>query len=279
MYNRTGVKLKFKCPETNFELYHLFEHLSSSLRMSWNRNLKGIYHLIHDNKPLSHIISDHPFLNTNLRINPRVLVPRNETENYVYELIQNIQKYRVDESSTIHILDLCSGSGCIALALASNLNNAKVTAIDKSKRCCVNILTNIVRNTHLLKQSNSKVCVKRGDIFDGRFNPGHNFDIIISNPPYIPLNLKGNVDRNVMKYESRDALFARGGTSFHEIIASLSKKLLNKDELNTNLPKIILEFDGKHQVQSLRRILNASDIRKFKFRKDLRNIPRCVWIY
>lgn len=281
-YNRIGINFNFKRPDTNFALYHLLKHVSSSKRESWKRNLTTVEQLIHDDKPLSHVIGSHPFFNTTLKLYPKVLVPRNETEDYVHKLIHIIKKYRSDESKNIRILDLCSGSGCIAIALACNLNNADVRAIDKSRKCCLNIRTNIARNLHLLSQTNSKVTVRRADVFAKNFNLEHKFDIIISNPPYIPSNFKEKVDKNVRKYESHDALFprscTRNGTCFHEKIIALSKKLLGKN-LNRNMPRIVMEFDGKHQVPSLRKILNFSGIMSFKFRNDLRNVPRSIWIY
>lgn len=278
-YNRIGEILNFKCHKTNFELHHYFKYTSRYLRHTWNRNLKSIYQLTHDCKPLSYILNDHPFLNTHLKIYPRVLVPRNETENYIYELINVIKKFRVDESRKIRILDLCSGSGCIALSLACNLYNAEVVAIDKSRICCVNIHTNIIKNYHLLKDQASKIIVKRADIFDDSFYVDPDVDIIVSNPPYISPSRKRIVDKNVIKFESKDALFARNGTSFYERIVFLSKNLITNSTCKSNLPKIVFEFDGNHQTRPLRGIFHSAGFKHFKFRKDLRNIHRSAWIY
>lgn len=279
--------MKFKNPEFNFESYHLMKYLKNNKCVSWKMALNSLEMLAHDDFPLSYIIKAHPFLNTNLYIAPKVLIPRNETEDYVAELITKIKLLQSKNvtAESFKILDLCSGSGCISLALACNLERVEVTAVDKLIRCCMNLRTNIKRNIQMIKDMQSHVNVMQGDLLSETFKLDQKFDLIISNPPYIPRNKIKKVDTNVLKYESHSALFPttciRNGTHFHSRILNISQTLLRKGSpySDGDFPKIILEIDGKDQINPLKRILKSLYLKKFYFRNDLRNIPRSLWIY
>lgn len=286
-YNRLGIKMRFKNPEFNFELHHLMKYLKNNKCVSWKMALNNLKMLAYDDFPLSYIIKTHPFLNTNLYIASKVLIPRNETEDYVAELIDQIKSLQSKNvtAEPFKILDLCTGSGCISLALACNLERVEVTAVDKLIRCCMNARTNINRNMHMIKAMQSQVNVMQGDLFSEVFKLDQKFDLIISNPPYIPRNKIKKVDSNVLNYESHAALFPttciRNGTHFQSRILNISQTLLRKNSPYTDgdFPKIILEIDGKDQINPLKRILKSLYLKKFYFRNDLRNIPRSLWIY
>lgn len=274
-----------KKSEMNFEMYHLMKHLKKDDRISWKNALNKIHMLAIRDVPLSYITKYHPFLNTELSILPRVLIPRNETEDYAMKLVAHIKSFRSENSEPIQILDLCTGSGCIAIALASNIKQVEVTAIDKSRKCFINTKINIDRNSSTMESLDSKVNIKRADLFGEDFKLEQKYDLIISNPPYIPRNQINKVDKNVLKFENHDALFPstciRNGTNFHSRILYLSQFLLRKDFVQSqhSLPKIVLEIDGKHQIEPLKRVLKSLNFQKYEFRNDMRNIPRSLWIY
>lgn len=284
-FNRLDINVKFQKPELNFELYHLSKHLNNYDRPSWNAALNKIKRLVIDDVPLSYLMKAHPFLNINLSVFPKVLVPRNETEEYTAALISRIKTTRSTETEPLRILDIGSGSGCIALALACNLERTEVTAVDKSRRCCINAMLNVTTNLSLLKTFKSSVNIKRADFLSTDLILDRRYDLIVSNPPYIPTNKKKKVDFNVLKYESHNALFPktciRNGTYFHLKILTKAHKLLRRssDFSAKNLPRIVLEIDGKEQIAPLKKALKALNFQKYYFRKDVRKVPRSVWIY
>ena len=284
-YSRIGIKMRFKTPEFSFELYHLMKYLNDCGSVSWKMSLNNIKMLAADDVPLSYIMKTHSFLNTNLSIFPKVLIPRNETEDYIMTLITQIKSSQFKNTEPIRILDLCSGSGCIALALACNLKRVEITAVDKLSICCINARLNINRNLSMIKYMQSQVNIIQGDLFSKDFKLDQKFDLIISNPPYIPRNKIKNVDRNVLKFESHTALFPttciRNGTNFHSRILRISQTLLRKgyNYSKNRFPKIILEINGKDQIRPLKRVLKTLNFSKFEFKNDLGNVPRSVWIY
>ena len=284
-YNRLGVK--FKLPESelnlNFETLHLLKHLNKDVRISWTRGLNRLSDLILLEKPLSYVVTDHPFLNAYLSVQSKVLIPRNETEEIVFELIQTLQSERGASENRLRVLDICSGSGCIALALACNVRNVEITAVDKFQRCYRSIKKNIFHNNHLLEANSSIVIATRADVFDSNFFKNQKFDLIISNPPYISLSQKHKIAKNVLKFESHSSLIPpsgfRHGISFHSRILSLSNELLNSSTQNTRIPKIVLEFDGKYQVKYLKKELKCFGFLDFKIKNDFRKVPRSLWVY
>lgn len=253
-------------------------------RLSWHRSTNAIKSLLIDGKPLSYIIQKHTFLNCSLKINPGVLVPRNETEEYVHSLIKKIRTFGSDRADKFRILDLCTGSGCIALALGCNLRNVEIIALDKSYKCVSNSKSNMERNVDILKSNNSEINFQRFDILnDKNFGINQKFDLIISNPPYIQPIKKFKVDKNVLKFESHSALFPHrnlfNGLFLHSKILDLSKKLLKSTSICSEIPRIVLEFDGKYQIQMFKMLLKKAGFCNFKIKKDFRNIHRSLWIY
>lgn len=275
--------MMLKKPELNFELYHLLKQFSIKFRFSWNRDLEKISSLLIEEKPLSYVLQNHQFLKTNLQIHPKVLVPRNETEDYVSFLIKKILFNRNKLPSTLRILDLCTGSGCIAVALASNIPKTEVFAVDKSLRCCLNTQSNAILNKDMIKSLGSRIKIHRADLFNRKNNFLPKFDIIVSNPPYIPLTKKIKVANNVLRYENRAALFPcrshHNGLLFHSEILKIYKKHLNLGSDQNILPKMVLEFDGKYQIKNLKFFSKFNGFNCIKFRKDFQGIPRSAWIY
>lgn len=158
----------------------------------FNRCREIVRELIND-RPLQYILGVTNFYGLDLNITPGVLIPRPETE----ELVDMIVKENKD--SDLRVLDLCTGSGAIALALARNLPFSNVTAIDISPEAVALAQENNAR----LK---TKVKVIKEDIH--AFNPDpQSFDIVVSNPPYVGESEKAFMEANVLNYEPHLALF------------------------------------------------------------------------
>lgn len=140
---------------------------------------------------------------------PAVLIPRPETE----ELVQLVIDF-IGERTDAHLLDACTGSGCIALALARNLRFAEITAIDISGEA----LAVARENACNLK---ADVNFLQADALKMSGLPGQPWDAIVSNPPYITPSEKGAMERNVLEYEPQQALFVPENEplKFYEAIA------------------------------------------------------------
>jgi release factor glutamine methyltransferase len=144
--------------------------------------------------PLQYILGETSFYNCIIRINPDVLIPRPETE----ELVDMIIKENRDFRGTI--LDVGTGSGCIAIALAVNLPGSKVTGVDN----CEGAIKLSMENARLNNASASFII---GDIFNPDLRSVGNTGMIVSNPPYVRESEKINIAKNVLDHEPHSALF------------------------------------------------------------------------
>ncbi|HEX8545329.1 MAG TPA: peptide chain release factor N(5)-glutamine methyltransferase [Cytophagaceae bacterium] len=146
-------------------------------------------------EPVQYILEEATFYGRKYKVNPSVLIPRPETE----ELVDLIKKKYISKDIQT-ILDLGTGSGCIAITLAAELK-AQVTAIDISKES----LAVATKNAELNK---IKVKFQQADILKLKSSSGlSNFDIVVSNPPYVCVSEKRYMGRNVLDYEPHTALF------------------------------------------------------------------------
>lgn len=212
--------------------------------------LKGGY-------PIQYLIGNVEFLNTIINVNEAVLIPRFETELLVDKTIKYAKEMFNKE---INIIDLGCGSGCIAIALKKNLN-AKVTAIDVSG----NALNLAIENA---KNNNAEVNFLNKDMTD---DLEEYYDIIISNPPYIPYD--GYVESIVKDNEPHLALFApNDGLYFYEII-------LKKHLKNLNKPGFIAWEIGDNQKEKLEEMLNKYSNLRYEVHNDLQGLPRYIFIF
>lgn len=145
-------------------------------------------------EPIQYIFGKARFYGMNLKVTPDVLIPRPETE----ELVDLIVNDRGGERD-LRVLDVCTGSGCIAIALARNLPFSEVDAIDISREA----LAVARENASELKAA---VSFKEGDALRMGAD-GAEYDIIVSNPPYIAEHERAEMDRNVLEHEPALALF------------------------------------------------------------------------
>lgn len=141
--------------------------------------------------PVQYLTNEAPFYNLDYYVDERVLIPRPETEQLVHLILQEHPKY------TGSVLDIGTGSGCIAITLAKNWPNAQVSACDVSSDALAVAQKNA--DTHQAEVSFLEADILKDEIGDN--------DIIVSNPPYIAENEKVEMHKNVLEHEPHLALF------------------------------------------------------------------------
>jgi len=166
-----------------------------------------------EGEPLQYILGEWEFMGFPILVSPDVLIPRPETELLVEKAIELIRRHGYKK-----VLDLCTGSGCIAVALAK-LANVDVYASDISQKCCETTEINATRN-------GVHVHVRCGDLFSAV--ESERFDLIVSNPPYLTLDDMNQL-QNELHYEPRLALFGGDdGLDFYRKISQQYRKYLTK---------------------------------------------------
>jgi release factor glutamine methyltransferase len=155
-----------------------------------------------------------------LKVNENVLIPRPETEELVGMIITNNQ-----QNSDIKILDIGTGSGCIPIALKKHLPDAVITSIDFSEGAI------LVAKENASIQNTAIQFIHVDFLDESGWTSFPKFDVIVSNPPYIPLNEKEKMDKNVTAYEPGMALFVPDNDPllFYKKIAAFGKKHLNPE--------------------------------------------------
>ncbi|MBM3886636.1 peptide chain release factor N(5)-glutamine methyltransferase [Candidatus Dependentiae bacterium] len=182
-------------------------------------------------KPLAYILGSIPFAGINIQVRPPILIPRPETEEMV---LWTIEKFASEKESPLRVLDMCTGSGCIALALASAFPAWQVFGIDNNEEA-INLAQ---ENKKLLKLEN--VFFEQGSLFNVTDWDGP-YDLIISNPPYISESSRHLVGLDVLIWEDKNALFAQNeGNAFYCKLIELAKKEIQ--QVSGNFPQLIVEF-------------------------------------
>ncbi|MBQ2938599.1 MAG: peptide chain release factor N(5)-glutamine methyltransferase [Clostridia bacterium] len=208
--------------------------------------------------PLEHITHQREFMKLNFFVNENVLIPRQDTEILVEEVINIAKKINARK-----ILDLCTGSGAIAVSLAKYLPQSKVVAADISKDALSIAKKNAINN-----DVQNQIIFINTDMFTDLKN--EEFDIIVSNPPYIKTNVIEQLDEQVKKepYIALDG--GEDGLYFYKKIVNESYKYLKKDGY------LCLEigFDQKKDVIGL--IENEDKFEDTYSKKDLCNNDRIV---
>lgn len=170
-----------------------------------------------NNEPIQYVLGKTEFYGLDLKVNSSVLIPRPETEELVEWILLEISQINP------HLLDIGTGSGCIAIALAKHLHYGTVDAWDISDDALAVANENATINDVSIKFTKVDV-LKPVDI-------NKKFDIIVSNPPYITVSEKNMMERNVLDFEPHEALFVPDDESliFYHKIADIAKKMLNKN--------------------------------------------------
>jgi len=217
-----------------------------------------------EGKPIQYIIGEVEFYNTLIKVNESVLIPRPETEIMVDLLIQDVFKSDIDWEPVV--LDIGTGSGNIAIALAKQIAKCRLYAFDKSERA----LETAKKNAELNKVA-EKINFFRADIMENWIRKSElEFDYIVSNPPYISYKEKEAVSKEVTDYEPAEALFAgEDGTEYYDRIISYFGNWLKPGG------KIFMEL-GINQAEKVNNMLETSGFKEINIKNDYHNIPRVI---
>lgn len=180
--------------------------------------------------PLAYLIGNVPFGDLTINVKPPILIPRPETEEWVHRLIEQLKPH---EEKVKTVLDIGTGSGCIALAIAKSFPNASVTATDLNPQALElaqeNATINNIKNIEFVES----------DLFTNLQD--QTFDLIVSNPPYIAQSFEKTLDKSVIDWEDHGALFApKDGLELIEKIIQQLPNHLSKAKLPT---KFVVECD------------------------------------
>tara|TARA_R110000868_G_scaffold99653_4_gene274198 strand:+ start:576 stop:1499 length:924 start_codon:yes stop_codon:yes gene_type:complete len=204
--------------------------------------------------PVQYLLGKTSFYGLDFEVNENVLIPRSETEELVEWIIES-QKLK-GESQKVRILDIGTGSGCIAISLAKNILNAQVFAIDVSEKALATAKKNAIKN-------NVDVAFIHQNILETQ-DLGKQFDIIVSNPPYVRNLEKVEIKKNVLDNEPHLALFVEDTDAllFYKKIAKLAKKNLTQNGL---LYFEINQYLGKEMID----LLQELTFKNIELRKDI----------
>ena len=206
-------------------------------------------------KPIQYILGKTEFYSLPFYVNEAFLIPRPKTEELVEWILDDFQ-----DKKNIHILDIGTGSGCIAISLAKNSTESKVSALDFSETAILTAKKNAKLNTvsvHFIEQ----------DILKAETLP-KKYDIIVSNPPYVRNLEKQEINNNVLSYEPHSALFVEDDNAliFYKKIAELAKSHLKP---NGKLYFEINQYLGKETIELLEEIgFTKNELRKDIFGND-----------
>lgn len=244
--NIINIVLKYVLRKDNL---YLFSRPEESIPEKSIDKLLDINNQLKTGKPVQYILGETDFYGCRIQVNKNVLIPRPETEELVDLVIKE------NPAFAGHLLDIGTGSGCIAIALAWNLPKATVTAIDNSspalQTASVNAMINDV-NIKLLYY----------DIMSGLTPETGTADIIVSNPPYVLNSEKSSIHKNILDFEPADSLFVPDNEplKFYVAILDLAIELLLK---GGRIYFEINESKGKSMVELLHSY-NYSDIKVIK---------------
>ncbi|TXC76158.1 peptide chain release factor N(5)-glutamine methyltransferase [Luteibaculum oceani] len=196
-----------------------------------HKKIEGVLLQLKQQKPIQYILDKAYFLDLPLLLNEKVLIPRPETEELVLKVIESLG---YDFSGSI--IDVGTGSGCIALALKKFMPGAKITGVDKSAEAIEVAKKNGIENN--IDVQFLSLPVEEVDL--------NAFDIIVSNPPYIGWDEQNEMGDNVLKYEPGMALFSDDPNYFYKYIAKqinpLKKGKCLFYELNPKYAEEVKEF-------------------------------------
>lgn len=209
-------------------------------------------------QPVQHIIGLADFMGEKFIVNPSVLIPRDETELLVRHAIDII-----NTNNFKAILDVGTGSGCIACMIAK-YTNSQVIGLDISSDALNTALDNASK-----LNLNNRAIFRKSDIFSN-VKTGETFDMIVSNPPYIPPSEKETIQQEV-KFDPEIALFTKDekGLEFYQKITEGALKILNKGGY------LLFEL-GMGQSSNVKQIMESKGFGNIEIIKDLVGIDRVI---
>lgn len=239
----------------------LYSHNEYVLSEEENENFFSVVEERSQGRPFQYIVGYQEFMSLKFMVTPDVLIPRQDTEILVEKIIQEHQN-----KEEIHIIDIGTGSGCIAISLAHYLKQSRVTAVDVSEKAL-----NVARKNSILNKVENKIVFLINNILleEVSLIKGFKYDIVVSNPPYIPTNSMFELQREVKDYEPHLALDGgEHGLDFYKKIIKCAPRFLK--------PGGLLAFEiGYQQALSVSKIMRK-DYHKIEIIKDLSGSDRVI---
>lgn len=239
--------------------------------------LKIILKRLQKEEPIQYILGNTEFYGLPFKVNKNTLIPRPETEELVEWIIKEVKELqsneiakldayiipKKNEEKSLSIIDIGTGTGCIPISLAKNLNNVKISAVDVSSEALKVAQQNATLNT-------VDVSFLEMDILETKELP-QQYNLIVSNPPYVRELEKTEISNNVLENEPHLALFVKDDNPliFYSKIADLAKSHLKKDGL---LFFEINQYLGKETIE----MLKQKGFKTIKLKKDLFGNDRMV---
>ncbi len=269
-YNHTKQKLKAAGIEENvFEAKLIIKHITGlnnsqilteytkELTEFQQNNLTAILRQREIRYPLQYILGEWAFYKYKFKVGTGVLIPRSDTEILVEQCVRFLE-----DKPKAHILDLCSGSGCIGISLACDYPESAVVLLEKYPEA----MRYIDQNIKLNDAYNTMPIL--GDVLAGTANEG-NYDLIVSNPPYIPPHEMDVISLET-NFEPKEALLGgEDGLDFYRAIINNYKNSLKRGGM------IAFEV-GIGEAQKVVKLLEFADFTNIKIINDLNAIERVV---
>ncbi len=213
------------------------------------------------NEPTAYLVEKKEFMSLDFYVKPGILIPRPETELLVEYVINHFKN-----KDNISVLDLCTGSGAIAVSVAHYMEHAKVTAVDKYDVCVETAKTNSV-----LHHVDNRVSVIKTDILEDFSLPETSYDCLVSNPPYIEKDVLSTLPKDVKNFEPMYALDGgNDGLIFYRRIMFLAEQLLRPGGT------LVLEI-GYNQGESVSKLIKSNKyFEDISVTKDYAGLDRMI---
>jgi release factor glutamine methyltransferase len=289
----TDYLVQYDVPDAKAEAEYLLAHALGCKRVELHVNhASGLsYHALQEfidfverrikREPSQYIIGEQEFWGLPFKVTKDVLIPRPETEILVEEVVKTAGGRwevggRKDENHIIPyptshiqhpiILDLCTGSGCIAIALVKEIPDSRVYALDVSEKAL-----NVARENAERHSVAERITFLQGDLFEPLKGMDVAFDLIVSNPPYISKKILAELQPEVRDFEPRAALYSgEDGLDFYRRIISDSPEYL------AERGNLILEM-GYGQAERIKKLIEQSNsFEDIGITKDFSGIDRVI---
>ena len=250
-----SIAILLMCNITGLSYTELLIH-TPSLNEEQEEELRKKIERVKKNEPLQYVLGETIFYGRRFKCDQRALIPRPETEELIDWIIND-----VSNDGNIRILDIGCGSGCIAITLSKEIKNSIVTALDISEEA-------ISLTEENCKINSCQVECINDDIFN--FSDAQ-YDIIVSNPPYICDNEAANMESNVIDYEPHLALFVPDNSplKFYEKITEYAARNLR------SRGKLYFEINRKYGKE-MQLLLEKFGFINIELRKDISNNDRMI---
>ena len=254
------------------EIFLLIEKVNNyqnytNLVLNFDKNLANLNYFnelkerLFNGEPIQYILNSAPFVDLDIYVDNRVLIPRVETEELVTKTRYFIEKLELEHKV---IGDMCTGSGCIALFMKNSFKDSSVFASDISKDALE------VANKNA-KDLELDIIFLKGDKSKPFVNQNIKFDIFISNPPYV--QNKNDIEEKVKKNEPMNAIYSEDGVAFYRDVFQNYKKFMN----NKFMMAFEINYDQEHQLTELVEEYFPGD-EKYMFLKDIYGLTRFLFI-